>query len=707
MVATIVACALALSALPADARSRAGETRQAGSVERPLVVCTGGPCDEGRWEFALDPVLGALSATIAVPSDESWIELGMPWGVAIPLHPPSPGSLAAGSVRVDTTWVEPTVVRLDMTFDPTRRDWPGSWSLTVVDPVAEGEEAAVSVTGEGGVVPRFPSPPRLVDGRATTVSVELADRDGRYVPADDVADLVTVTVEVLDATGAAVATSVLAPDDLGGFAGELTLPEGVPAGPLEAVATLAATTNLVALPEVVVRSDTERFTADAWPHLGATAVTMRGDGGGTASGGLAVVAGPAVDACVWVEDGALDLAGVEAVLDLAGAVSPASCVVVPAGESRTVPLRLDLDPRLESGLYGGTVVVGIGSRVDDSYDLVELAVSLEVHEPVDLARRILLTVLMSLVGLGLPVTAVWLFDFLRARFRPSRRAVIAEVPVLVRSDDSVWRADTGTALLVGNDMFEPAELRRGRRLTVAGLTFFVHNPRSPLRPPVGVVSSPTGPVVASEGVVVEDRRVFGRVPLTLRDTWIFELDPERTRRAALDPSADDFQAAYGRLVLLRASVGADPIRLRRLPRRARQLARQLRSSGGEADASAQDMLAFVDVNVSAPRDLPRATRPALEAASADATGGPGADEFAGFEGAITFDDFEDPDELDRLDELDQPVFDDGPEDLPEDGSEDLPDDSLDGESDDDELDDDGPAGSDPAGNDPVDRDTDR
>jgi MFS family permease len=175
-------------------------------------------------------------------------------------------------------------------------------------------------------------------------------------------------------------------------------------------------------------------------------------------------------------------------------------------------------------------------------------------QPIDTPRRSLLTALLSLAGLGVPLAAVWLLDAVRARFRPARQSVVAVIPAAVWPDGSFHRSDTDSVLLVSNDMFEPTKLRRRRRLHVAGLTFAVRNPSSPLRPPIGTAWSPVGPVVASNGVVVEGRSVLGRVPFTLRDTWVFELDPDRTRRAAHDPAAPDFQAAYGYLVLLRAAI---------------------------------------------------------------------------------------------------------------------------------------------------------
>jgi hypothetical protein len=315
--------------------------------------------------------------------------------------------------------------------------------------------------------------------------------------------------------------------------------------------------------------------------------------------------------------------------------------VLVAGARPDLAAPSDLDAGLER------IATELDPQVAAADDADALVV--EVVLPIDTGRRALLTALLSLVGLGVPLGSVWALDFLKARFRPAHQTVVAEIPVAVWPDGSFHRTDNDTVLLVGNDLFEGAELRRGRRLHAFGLTFAVHNPSSPLRPPIGTVSSPAGPVVASDGVLVDERKILGRVPLNLRDTWIFELDPHRTRQAAHDPAAPGFQAAYGRLVLLRASNEADPIDLFGLPRLAKQLALQARSTAGGDSATAQEMLAFVDVNVSAPRDLPRA-RKAAGGSRAERPAPGGAYEFTGFEGAITFDDFDDLDEGDVIHE---------------------------------------------------------
>jgi hypothetical protein len=335
-----------------------------------------------------------------------------------------------------------------------------------------------------------------------------------------------------------------------------------------------------------------------------------------------------------------------------------------SGSTTLAPVALVLSSVVAIGLLGSARRADIASRSDFTPDrsprtrrivaaIVVLAVvgavwsawtmtaewaRLDDTAEIDTLRRVVLTALLALIGLLLPLSAVWLIDWARARFRPPRVAVAADLPAAVWPDGSVRHADTHSPLLISNDHFGPAELVRSRRFHWHGLVFGVHNALSPLRPPVGMVSSPEGPVVASGGAIVEGRSVLGRVPMNLRNCWVFLLSPERTREAASDATRPDYHAAYGRLIVIRASTDDDWLDLSGLTRPVIRLARRARTQATDDAGTAQEMLEFVDLNVSAPRDLPRSHQVAdvrpqrLSPRSFDAF------EFTGFDDVVIHDD---------------------------------------------------------------------
>ena len=583
-----------------------------------VVTCPDGPCDEGTHVVPLDPVLGRFSITVVLPTDTAGLVVELPRGVQIPVDDRVGGPVAGGSFTMQTRWITPEVVRLEAEVTPGQTDWPGQWIVTVVEPEpggdpGEGSErrvAQVVVATESGVSARIVGAPQLVAGRAVSLVAEVADREGRLVGAEALDGLVTVTARVLDAEGVEIVASTLAPAETGAWLGTVELPAGVArlddgATSLELV--LSSGSALGDLPHVVTTTPLSVLGPDQWPTVHSATLVLRGDAGGTGSGTLSVTAGSDVDGCVWLDTAALGTGSAGAGLVLGdGARSSASCVVVPAGETVDVAFSVDLD-HLSPGRFVGEATVAVGVRGGEAFDLVELEVVTEAVAPVDTLRRALIAAVMTLIGLTLPLVALWLFDWAKARFRPSRRAVAVDVWIAVWSDGSIYRVDTdGSPLILSDDLCEPAELPRGRRFEWRGLQFAVRNATSPLSPPVATVGSADAPVVASGGAIVDEDTVVGRVPMHLGGTWIFVLQPEATRDAANDPKALDFFASYGRLVVIRSSMDDRLVDLAGLSRMAQRLARTVRSARPDAvEGTAQEMLDFVEANVSTPRDVPR------------------------------------------------------------------------------------------------------
>lgn len=604
--------------LALDIAHLVGALRDALVTADDVVACPGGPCDEGTHVVPLDPVLGRFSITVILPTDTAGLVVELPRGVQIPVEDRVGGPVAGGSFTMQTRWITPEVVRLEAEVTPGQTDWPGQWTLIVVDSEpgedpGEGSEqpvAQVVVATESGVSARVAGTPQLVSGRAVNLVAEVVDREGRLVDAETLDGLVTVTARVLDAGGDEIVASTLAPTETGAWRGTVELPADV-AGLDDAETgldlVLSSGSALGDLPDLVTTTPVSVLGADQWPTVDSATSVLRGDAGGTGSGTLAVTAGSDVDGCVWLDAAALGTGGADAGLVLGdGARSSASCAVIPAGETVDVAFLVDLGD-LSPGRFLGEATIAVGVRGAETFDLVEVEVVIEAMTPIDTLRRALIAAAMTLIALALPLVAIWLFDWAKARFRPSRRAVAVDVWIAVWSDGSIYRVDTdGSPLILSDDLCEPAELPRGRRFEWRGLQFAVRNATSPLSPPVATVGAVDAPVVASGGAIVDEDTVVGRVPMHLGGTWIFVLQPEATREAANDPKAPDFFASYGRLVVIRASMDDRPVDLAGLPRMAQRLARTVRSARTDGvDGTAQEMLDFVEANVSTPRDVPR------------------------------------------------------------------------------------------------------
>lgn len=577
----------------------------------PLGVCAGERCPEGSTTIEADPLLGRFAFTVLLPVEPAQVLVELPRGVELPVDP-SGGPIDAGSFTLTATWVTPQILRLDAEVSPLDGDWSGDWTLTVVDPdrteAAPVGSAQVMTTLSAGLDPRVMGTPVLVADREVAVEVELYDRSGRYVEADEVPGEAEVRATVVDGEGVEVVSASLEPTELGRWSGTLVAPAPEAGGAYRLRASFDASDVDGPLPSRVTTGPVGMLGPEVVPVLDSTPVRVRGDAGSVARGELVVTAGQGRDACVWLAEGSDP-----GVVVGEGAASPASCVGVRAGEVGSVPISVDTSD-LEAGSYSTTAVVALGIGDAPALELVEVDVAVEVLAPVDSTRRLAVAALLGLAGLAAPLLALWVFDAARARFRPSKAAVAIDIGVVVRSDGSLHRSGPDASpLILSDDMCEPAQLGRGRRSEWRGLRFAVRNPLSPFRPPVAVVGSPDGPVVAHLGAIVDDDDVVGRVAPGLGSTWIFVLDPDATRAAAADTGSPDFFAAHGRLVLIRSSIEADPVDVSALGRQAQRLARTVRSArpgGGDGEDTTREMLDFVDVNVSTPRDLPRrASRP--------------------------------------------------------------------------------------------------
>lgn len=603
----VVVASSGRSQLVADLAGLAGSLRGGATDVDTMGVCAEAGCDEGTVELELPAVLGSFAVTVVLPSPEAMVVVDLPRGASFPISGGAAGQIAAGSFTIRTSWPAPDVVRLEADVGPTETDWPGLWTISVADAstAGTGAETSVITSASAGVVPQFAGSVRLAAGRPVTVRAEVVDQQGRLIDDPETLQAIDLAVVATDLGGTALSSAQMSANPSGVWTASLGLdPE---------IETESVTLSLVATVDVGRQAPIEVVSSvlsdvlpvALWPTVDGLSIALQGDAGSQVTGSVTVAAGQGVDACAWIEDASVDLGGVVAPISLAdGARSMASCVRIPADTSAALPLSVDLTD-VSPGSYPAAVTLAYGPMGDEVFETVEIDLDFEVLSPINFARRVQIAVGMSLVALVVPLLALWLLDLVKARFRPARRSVAAEAWVAIWSDGSIYRIDTdGMPLLLGNDQFEPAGLSRSRRFKWRGLELGVRNPTSPLTPPIAVVGSSAGPVVGSMGAVVDEGTVLGRVPLNLASTWIFELEPEATREAALDPTAPDFYAAYGRLIVIRHP-DASPVDLSELAPLAQRLALTVRRARRSDVGTAQEMLDFVDVNVSTPRDLPQ------------------------------------------------------------------------------------------------------
>lgn len=573
----------------------------------PVEVCAEEACAEGERAFAVDPEIARVVLRAALAGDDARLELALPAG-ALVLDDRADAVVDVGGVALQVDWLTDTVVRVSADQPAGAAGWAGTWRAVEVAPAAlAGDAADVRVALTPGLVPELVEEPSLLTSRSTPIEVLLRGPGGAVLDAADVLTRATVAATV--DTGAGPEPVDLAPGPDGTLVGEVALPSEVEAefGSLEIVVSLA-TSDGTSLVPVTTRAELPVVSVQTRPVLSTSELGLRADGS-VATGEVRVLAAPGADACVWAS--AVDLptdAGAASVTLAGGAGSPGECVVVPAGSEARLPVVVDLGGA-GAGTWTGSITVALGTTIDDVTEEVAIPLAVERAAIVDGARRLLIFAGLVAVGVLLPLLGAWLVDLLRGRFRPPADLEVVDLAVVVRRDGGIYRPGTlgGRLALEGED-WGPAELARGRSRSWRGLDLWVANSISPFSPPVGLVRG-VAPTAGSEGVVEADGLV-GRLRLPLAGGWVFVLDADATRQAAIDPTAVDFYAAYGRLVVFRS--GATPVPLlagelaRDLPHRAQGLARTVRAAHQLADeGTGQDMLDFIDAHVREVRGLPR------------------------------------------------------------------------------------------------------
>ncbi|HSL56307.1 MAG TPA: hypothetical protein VK866_00535 [Acidimicrobiales bacterium] len=571
-------------------------------------VCADEPCVEGTRTLTVDPEVRRVVLRAALVDEASRLELALPGGTVV-LDDRVDAPRPAGDVTVDVTWLTPTVVRVEALRPDDGAGWDGTWEIVEVAPAAAAAErlADVRVTHFPGVFPEVVGDPVLLTGRPTPIEVALTGPSGQRLDPATSGDRVVVTA-VAELPGADPLTVTLAPGDGDTLVGEITVPADTDVEGLALVVSVAVTTSDGAvLAPVSTTTDLVVASLQTRPVLSTSGIDLQVEGA-RATSVIEVVAAPGADACVWLSGTDLVTDAGTAVAVLAdGASALDSCVVVPAGTAAALPLVIDLG-EAGAGRWVGSVTVALGTTVDEVADSVDVPVAVETIAPVDTTRRWALFAGLVAGGVLLPLLGAWLLDVIRGRFRPPATLEVADVAVVVRSDGGIYRpGQWGGWMRLADEEWAPASIRRGRTRKWRGLKLWVSNSLSPFSPPVGMVRGPA-PTAGSEGVV-DDGELTGRLRLVLAGGWVFVLDADATRQATADPTAVDFFAAYGRLVVFRSS--ATPLPLvegdlaRTLPHRAQGLARTVRADRRVEEGTGQDMLDFIDAHVRDVRGLPR------------------------------------------------------------------------------------------------------
>jgi hypothetical protein len=510
----------------------------AGLDERELPVCDRESCPEGSRTFDLSHAYDHFHLLANTAAESVVVELeGPPGGDRLVLESGQSGAFQVGSVELDVVWLSPIDVAIDGRLSSENDDWVGTWTMTFVDPtgVNTGALASAQLYLFGGLTPELADEPIFRMGEDATFGIRVVDAVGTpRTPADFVQEariLASVTDPV---SGRTQELDVSGPAADGTYVATWPVPSHIEA----ATVNVSLRLEVIAQTGIALQPRLRTYAVSVqppvtYPNLGPAQLRLSSisDRAGEAVGTILVTGGAESGGCVWFEGASVQRSPRNAD-DLSPSFNPPAgaqteCIAVAAGEQREVELTVAVG-RVASGSVDGRVQARLASDAAPEVLNTELPFTLEMHRPVDQARRAWMSVLLLLAGFLLPLVVLWGLNWWGARFEPLARLRTAAVPVRVTPDGRLRRVregqDVPLSFEAGDFANTPGPDELVREASFGGVQLGSKVPLLPFRAAHGVVSTDGLHAVGSDGVMGRGSPVRGKVPFNLARQWIFTLE---------------------------------------------------------------------------------------------------------------------------------------------------------------------------------------
>jgi len=525
----------------------------------PGTVCGGLPCDrtvtidipDGVGSFYL------LTRTEA-PGIERWVRT--PDSDTPVLLKPGGGAIEIGSSDAEPIQLSETTVMVDVGLDDNSPA-VGTWEVSFVstDGSGVGAVADAEVFLFGALAPTLSDDSRFTAGEPTTLEVRVVDGSGAVV-GGEVAAATQLAVTVADpSTGALTRPEVTGPDADGVFRFDYLADSESKAAAINVTMALSVVVEggLVLRP-VVVEKAVRVEVPVVVPNLADTELRLAVVEGEALATGTLRVTGPERgegQACLttWTSK-----ALPEGVTD-AQLASNSDCVTVSAGS--TVDIPVSVDPQgVGSGTASGLVEVRLAAA-DGSEEVIRtVPASFEMLKAVNAPVRWAAALLLTLLGVGIPLGIFWLISRAQTTFMDLENTQWAEIPVVL---------DAGTVRQVGADGADltPDLTLDDLKYVRSGQTRSIDVGRGDaisvdvLHRPFGTSAATITAGAPSLGSSGFHRRLFGGrrsaqmglVPLELVRSWGFVADdvqfPEAVSGQSESPDPPAGTVTHGRLVV--------------------------------------------------------------------------------------------------------------------------------------------------------------
>lgn len=510
-------------------------TRLAGGNLLPgsdqVEICGADPCDDGSRTFELDPSLRRAQILALAPEPGTAIVVEGPDDQTVTID--DAGTAKVGATELTTRRVAGRGYAIDLARPDDLESWTGEWKVSIVDPKGdqEGDPATLQIYVFSDIGVAFEELPALERGAATDISVVL--QVPKKVKAASIVKSAEAEVRLVNPVTGEVAVVPLDGPPSGPFTGTYETPADTTSNAMRATATVRIETASGA--KLVSQSGTSeilvRRPKGSIQFAPASLKMPSLTGEGSSEVQMSLVGGKE-PGCVWfgptkVPDAPEGASPVEATLDGQPLPGPSSCIKIPADGNTTITIELTPAGRA-TGTVRGTLEVHEKLDSQKEGSTTQVPFRFDMARGIDEEKRLVLSGLLIVVGLGLPLLLLLLLNSLTARFQVLDAVRGAALPVRVkgtkitRSDGALTRAlslrpdDFGSLSAAGND----------RRFAFGGVEFRARASRNPFGATIAM-AAPEGGAEKLKG------REGSRVELdpALAGSWIFLLDSDKTRRA--------------------------------------------------------------------------------------------------------------------------------------------------------------------------------
>jgi hypothetical protein len=495
-------------------------------------ICGAEPCDEGSRTFALDKTLRRAQIVALAAKAGTSVVLEAPNGDTTTVT--KAGTSSVGGIDVTARSLAGRGLAIDLNRSATAASWNGRWKASIIDPdgTQEGDPATLQVFVFSDIAVSLGRTSPLERGAETDFEVLVNVPDG--VKASDVIKSSEAVMRLSNPVTGTVETVPLDGPVAGPFTGTYTTPSDTTSNVIEATAEVRLTTAGGAA--LVSQSPSKELTVrrpKGSIQFAPGSLTMPSlTGYGTTEIDLLLVGGDTAG-CVWFgkatvpepPEGAGTITVTSDGDELPGKTS---CIPVAAGKVARVKLDVAASGRA-SGSVRGNLVVYETTQGRDSATTTEIPFHFDMARGVDQARRLLLSIVLMVAGLGLPLGALVLLNARTARFQSLDAIQGAALPVRI-SGRSITRTDRayGRPLTLRSEDFGSlAAAGDDRRFAFGGVEFRARGSRNPFGATIAMAAPEGGAEKLKGG---EGSRV--ELDPSLAGSWIFLLDSHKTRQAA-------------------------------------------------------------------------------------------------------------------------------------------------------------------------------